>query len=149
MSGLDQIAEEKIRKAMEAGQFDRLQGKGKPLNLSENPFEPEGWGMAFRLIRQNGFSLPWIEAGMEIERARLQAQHLLRCAWHEPEPEGRCQADELFARRIETLNREIIQYNLRVPAAVFQRHTLDLETERATALSDRLAPPAAESHPQD
>lgn len=149
MSGLDQIAEEKIRKAMQAGKFDQLQGKGKPLNLSDNPYEPEGWGMAFHLIRQNGFSLPWIEVGMEIERERLQAHRLLRCACQEREPEARRQADELFAQRIEKLNREINQYNLRVPAAVFQRHTLDLETERAAALSNRLAPPAAESHPQE
>lgn len=149
VSGLGQIAEEKIRKAMEDGQFDRLRGQGKPLKLQENPFEPEGWRMAFHLIRQNGFSLPWIEVGMEIERERLAAHRLLRCACQELEPEARRQAEYHFAQQIEALNREINQYNLRVPAAVFQRGTLDLETERAAALCDRLSPPPAESLPQE
>jgi DnaJ family protein C protein 28 len=149
VSGFDRIAEEKIRQAMAAGEFDQLSGKGKPLNLQENPYEPEGWGTAFRLIQQNGFSLPWIEAGLEIERERLQAHRLLRCACRESDPATSNQAHERFAHRIERLNQEIKQYNLHVPALVFQRHMLDLDTERAAALSDRLCPPGAESQVQD
>ena len=33
------IAGRKIREAMEEGAFDHLDGAGKPLDLSENPFE--------------------------------------------------------------------------------------------------------------
>ena len=135
MSGFDQIVEEKIREAMEAGKFEKLAGKGKPLNLEENPYEPDGWGMAFRLIRQNGFSLPWIEVGMEIENERLLAHRLLHSACRESGSEDCHNAHALFASRIETLNREIAQYNLRVPAEVFQRTLLDLENERAAALN--------------
>ncbi len=137
MSGFDRIAEEKIRQAMQAGKFDQLAGKGKPLNLQENPYEPEGWGTAFRLLRQNGYSLPWIEVGMEIEHERIQAQRYLRNACQDSDDEVKRRAHELFASRIETLNREIVQYNLRVPAMVFQRRLLDLETERAAALKER------------
>ncbi|HWQ04336.1 MAG TPA: DnaJ family domain-containing protein [Longilinea sp.] len=145
MSSFDRIVEEKIQAALQAGKFDQLSGKGKPLNLEENPYEPDGWGMAFRLIRQNGFSLPWIEVGMTIENERLLAHQLLRSACRESGSEDCRIAHELFASRIESLNREIAQYNLRVPAAVFQRSRLDLETERAAALSEMSRPAADES----
>lgn len=147
MSGFDRIVEEKIREAMQAGKFDELTGKGKPLNLEENPYEPDGWGMAFRLIRQNGFSLPWIEAGMEIEKERLLAHRLLRHACQERGSEDCRMAQALFAGRIEKLNREIVQYNLRVPAEIFQRNLLDLEKELAGALNEQIKPPAIESRP--
>lgn len=130
---------------MQAGEFDRLAGRGKPLNLEENPFEPEGWGSAFRLIRQNGYSLPWIEAGLEIKRQRLQAHRMLRDARRDSDPGAYRRELEVFAGRIAALNREINQYNLRVPAAVFQRRTLNVETERAAALNS----PAAETQTQD
>ncbi len=149
MSGLDQIAEEKIRKAMEAGEFDRLAGKGKPLKLEDNPYEAEGLGSAFRLLKNNGFTLPWIEEGMEIERKRLLAHRLLRSARRANAVGELDSADELFASRIELLNCEILQYNLRVPAMVFQRGTLDLDKERAAALGENPDARAAESQLQD
>ncbi len=42
MSNFDRIVEEKIRAAMEAGAFNNLPGKGKPLNLEENPHRVGG-----------------------------------------------------------------------------------------------------------
>ena len=145
MSGFDRIVEEKIREAMEAGKFEGLAGKGKPLYLEENPYELDGWGMAFRLIRQNGFSLPWIEVGMEIENERLLAHRLLRSACRERGAEDYRISQALFANRIETLNREIAQYNLRVPAQAFQRSLLDLEKEMAAALIELSRPEAEDS----
>ena len=40
------IAERKIREAIEEGAFDHLEGTGKPLDLSENPFEDPSDRMA-------------------------------------------------------------------------------------------------------
>ena len=59
--------DEQIRQAMQDGAFDDLPGKGKPLDLSENPHEDPGWRMAYRMLRANGFSLPWIETRKAIE----------------------------------------------------------------------------------
>lgn len=134
---------------MDAGEFDQLAGKGKPLKLTENPFEPEGWGPAFRMLKNNGYSLPWIEEGMEIERKRLLAHRLLRSACQGNLAEDCGSADALFAQRIELLNREILQYNLRVPGLVFQRGTLDLEKERAAALGGMPDPQSVNSQPQE
>lgn len=143
MGEFGRIAEEKIRRAIEAGEFDQLAGKGKPLNLEDNPFEPDGMGTVFRLLKNNDYTLPWIEEGMEIERKRLLAHRMLRYACQTGKsPEQHHQAQEVFAQQIESLNSEIIHYNLRVPGAVFQRNTLNIEAERAAALSKN--PPAAQ-----
>jgi hypothetical protein len=55
------IAERKIREALEEGAFDHLEGAGKPLDLSENPFEDPSDRMAYRLLKNNGFAPAWIE----------------------------------------------------------------------------------------
>lgn len=150
MGEFDRIAEDKIRKAMEAGEFDRLAGKGQPLKLEENPFEPEGMGAAFRMLKDNNITLPWIEEGMEIERKRLEAHRLLRDASSSHAmPADLRVANERFTQTIETLNREIAHYNLRVPGTTFQRKLLYLEAERTAALSPRLSPAAQESNTQD
>lgn len=150
MGEFDRISEEKIRRAMEAGEFDRLPGKGKPLKLDENPYEPEGMGAAFRMLKNNNFTLPWIEEGLEIERKRLLAHRGLHDACSaQVSPEGVRQANEQFAQLIESLNREIIHYNLRVPGSAFQRNMLNLEAERAAALSPRLTTAAPESTLQE
>jgi hypothetical protein len=53
------IAERKIREAMQEGAFDRLEGKGEPLDLSENPYEDPSLRMAHRLLKNNGFAPAW------------------------------------------------------------------------------------------
>jgi hypothetical protein len=65
--GSDRIVEEIIKKAMENGEFDNLVGKGKPLQLDENPNEPEDWRIAFHVLRNSGITLPWIETMREID----------------------------------------------------------------------------------
>ncbi len=84
MNALEWIAEQKIRSAIESGQWDNLRGKGKPLQWDENPFEPPEWRMAFSLLRQNGFSLPWLEERKDIE---AEIQHF-SFPIHPPNPVG-------------------------------------------------------------
>ena len=55
MDKWENIAERKIREAMAEGAFDNLEGKGRPLNLEEDPFEDPSLRMAHRLLRNNGF----------------------------------------------------------------------------------------------
>lgn len=37
------VAEHKIRSAIEAGEFDRLPGRGKPSPLIDEPYDPFWW----------------------------------------------------------------------------------------------------------
>jgi DnaJ homolog subfamily C member 28 len=132
--------EEQIRKAMEEGQFDNLPGKGKPLNLDENPFEDPEWRMAHHLLKEGGFSLPWIEGRREIDKELAAARERLRTAWRARQASlDRGAAIELvqyewsaavdvFKKKIEVLNRQIRDYNLQTPLLQFQM--LSIQTER-------------------
>ena len=107
------IAERKIREAMEDGAFDHLEGTGKPLDLEENPFEDPSLRMAHRLLKNNGFAPAWIEEGREIETEseRLRAQAAA--------PGGD------FQGRVAALNRRIVAFNLKAPAASLHKRPFE------------------------
>ena len=73
--------EEIIRQAMQEGKFDDLSGKGKPLNLDQNPHEDPEWRVAYHLLKSGDFSLPWIELLSEIRNNLQQAHDSLERAW--------------------------------------------------------------------
>ncbi|MEQ8236105.1 MAG: DnaJ family domain-containing protein [Syntrophomonadaceae bacterium] len=56
-----------LAQAVERGEFDNLEGAGKPLNLEENPFEPVELRMVHKILKDNGFAPSWIELGKEID----------------------------------------------------------------------------------
>ena len=133
--------EEAIRKAMEEGKFDNLPGKGKPLNLEENPLEDPEWRAAFRALRNGGFSLPWIEDLREIQESWEAARRALANTWAWRQKElaetgqtslidkewGRAAAS--FREKVQELNKKIRKYNLGVPADIFQKTPINAERE--------------------
>jgi hypothetical protein len=60
------IAEQKIREAIERGEFDNLPGQGRPLDLSDDRLVPEELRMAYRLLKSAGFVPLELEAHKEI-----------------------------------------------------------------------------------
>ena len=56
MSKIYDAVEEKIREAMERGDFDNLPGKGKPLDLTDWQNTPEEQRMALSLAFFQGYS---------------------------------------------------------------------------------------------
>ncbi len=134
------IVDEKINRAMEAGEFDNLPGKGKPLKLDENPFEAAELRAAHHLLKENDFTLPWIETWNEIEADREAARAELRAARVRCWRAGRAAAWELakanFTGQVHAINRRILGYNLSVPAAVFQKLPFDPEAEMRAALNE-------------
>jgi hypothetical protein len=46
----DNLVEREIRKAQKQEMFDDLQGKGEPLDLSENAFLDPSWRRAHKLL---------------------------------------------------------------------------------------------------
>ncbi|MCO6411867.1 MAG: DUF1992 domain-containing protein, partial [Thiogranum sp.] len=47
---------------MRQGVFDNLPGKGKPLNLNEDPNEPPEMRMATKILKNNELPPPWLDA---------------------------------------------------------------------------------------
>ena len=126
--------EEQIRRAMEEGRFDNLPGQGRPLNLEEDPFEDPDWRLANHILRNAGFSLPWIESRREIEAATEAARAVLARAWanrqasqsHPAMSQERWeQAEDVFRQAVAEINRRIASYNLEVPSLQLQRMSLD------------------------
>jgi DnaJ family protein C protein 28 len=130
MSLSDRISDERIRAAMEEGKFDNLPGMGKPLNLDENPFELEDTRMTNNLLRSNDFAPAWIEFGKEIK----QDLEVARSRYKAARVNENKHAQEEFSIAIASLNRRILDYNLKVPSSVFQRPLLDLHKEISAIL---------------
>ena len=52
------IAEQRIREAIEQGEFDNLEGRGKPLDLRDESWVPEDLRMAYKILGLINFS--WV-----------------------------------------------------------------------------------------
>jgi DnaJ family protein C protein 28 len=133
--------EEHIRRAMEEGKFDGLSGKGKPLNLDENPYEDPGWRTAYRMLKNGGFSLPWLESRQEIDQELEEHRKRLRQAWEwrsralergekttAVEAEWQRKSAE-FRAGLTTINKRVRDYNLETPSGRFQMRLLNIEAE--------------------
>lgn len=137
MSSIDEL----IRKAMEEGKFDDLPGKGKPLPLDDNPHEDPEWSLAYHVLRNGGFSLPWIEARQAIENDLAAARQALQRTWQWREAAlQRSQTQEqvetewqravqTFGEAVVALNKRIQEYNLQAPADPFQLQRLVMARE--------------------
>ena len=140
--------EEQLRKAMEEGKFDNLPGKGKPLRIEENPNADSDWELAYHIIKEAGYTLPWIDTLHEIENdIEAACKELLR-AWKwqiiylsADVPDEKASAEwvralEAFKNKLPALNQRIRDYNLEVPNARFQRPILNYEQELEKITSD-------------
>ena len=65
---LRQIAEGRIREAIEEGVFENLPGAGKPLDLEEYFNTPEDLRMAFSILRNANCAPPEVELLKEVAR---------------------------------------------------------------------------------
>ncbi len=131
-------------KAVERGQFDNLEGAGKPLNLEENPYEPADLRMVHKILKDNGFAPHWIELGKEIDA--LQAKFskevdffskYIRMVYSE-QPNSRAIRDfekrkKNFFRQsrkhLMEISKKILDYNLQCPVSNLSRRNFDLDDE--------------------
>ena len=131
---LESMVEKKLREAIENGEFDNLPGKGEPVDLRENPFEDPDLRVVHRLLRNAGFAPAWIEERKDIDAELESARKILSRAWalfceggeRVSEVEWQRSAKE-FREKCAALNERIKLYNLKAPAAVFQRRHLEVD----------------------
>jgi hypothetical protein len=73
----DKIAEERIREAIERGEFDDLPGKGEPLNLEDDSHLPTDLRLAYKILKNADCLPPELELRKEIRttEALLAGMH--------------------------------------------------------------------------
>jgi hypothetical protein len=68
ISGFEKIVEERIRRAMEKGEFEDLPGAGEPLTLEDDSHLPEDLRLAFKILKNAECLPPEIELRKDIEK---------------------------------------------------------------------------------
>ncbi|KAL2933346.1 DnaJ-like protein subfamily C member 28 [Bienertia sinuspersici] len=75
------IVEQRIWQSMEEGQFEKLPGKGKPLNLSTNPHADPDEDTLYRILSKNGCAPEWVELNKQIKSEAAEWRTALKKAW--------------------------------------------------------------------
>ena len=72
---IEKFIDEQIRMAIEAGEFDDLPGKGKPIDLRAYFETPEDLRMAYSILKSNNFVPEEVEMLKDIDalKKRLEA----------------------------------------------------------------------------
>ena len=99
--------EEIIAKAKAEGAFDGLPGRGKPLDLRDDPFGPVELRMTLKILRDNNVLPPEVQASKKVGRLREAL-----AASREPRERERLtralrQAEVAFAASIEAMKRRL------------------------------------------
>ncbi len=68
ITGFEKIVEERIRRALAAGEFEDLAGKGEPLALEDTRTVPEELRLAFKILKNADCLPPEVELRKDIER---------------------------------------------------------------------------------
>jgi DnaJ family protein C protein 28 len=143
---------QQIKEAMERGDFDNLPNKGKPLDLSRNPFENPEMRLAYKILKDNGYAPPWIELEKEIRDDLKRKEKILEFLKHRRQRlavliaesprkrESIAKTFELerqrsldsFQKCLVEVNRKIDKFNLIVP--IMDKHhrriSIEMEIER-------------------
>ena len=112
---LAQLAESRIREAIERGEFDDLAGAGKPVRLDDDLLVPEELRVAYRLLRNSGHLPPEIELMREI----ADVEALIRQATRNDERRAAARKLELLTQRLWTCRGG--QRNLALERDYFER----------------------------
>ncbi len=144
------VVDKQIRDAIERGEFDGLSGRGRPIDLGENPFVPRDWRLAYKLMQDAGVSPEWIEQDKEIRRelsslgdwiesnARSVREQAARAKKLAPDQmiaeykrltEERDRISNRYRARATELNRQIDLFNLKAPVSRLQHPRVRVEDE--------------------
>jgi hypothetical protein len=111
---MDKIADERIREAMERGEFEDLPGKGEPLSLEDDSHLPPDLRVAYKILK-NADCLP---AEIQLRKEIRTTEELLA---------GIQDTQEKY-RQMKKLNYLIMKYNMsRGVSAVFEENQVYYE----------------------
>lgn len=71
---IEKFIDDQIKKAMDAGEFDNLPGKGKPIDLTAYFETPEDLRLAYSILKSNNFVPEEVEMLKEIEELKKRLE---------------------------------------------------------------------------
>jgi len=140
-----------MAEAVKRGEFDNLEGTGKPLDLQENPYEQSELHMAHKILKENGFAPYWIELGKEIDAHKMkyhqEVDHFkryTRIVLGEKRSSGAIRRYELkkndfytqSRERLTEISKKILDYNLHCPLYTLGRFNIDVDDEMNRIVND-------------
>jgi serine/threonine-protein kinase RIO1 len=139
----ESVVEKQIQEAFERGDFDNLQGQGEPIRVEKNVYAGDK-ELAYKLLKDNNFTLPWIAdrvevtEAIEVFRGRMAYQYRLIA----PEVRAMVRADQVavasqrwsaliseWEAELASLNSRIGDVNLLVPVRNLEILLLTLGSE--------------------
>lgn len=72
MAGIDDIIGGWVRSAEKSGEVKKLPGYGKPLDLDEDRHVPPKYRMAYRILKNAGYTPPEVELIQRVAELRAQ-----------------------------------------------------------------------------
>jgi hypothetical protein len=126
------VVEERLAEARERGDFDNLNGAGRPLTVDVNPFAGDK-ALAYSLLKHNQVAPPEIERGKEIDADGARADALLASL--------RVRRDAVLRRTLGGAGAERHAYNL-LRARTEVRYVEALRALKSKILSFNIVTPA-------
>lgn len=148
---LRSLIERRIQEAQEEGKFRNLPNEGRRLDLTDNPFEDPEMRMAYKVLSNAGYPLPWMDLMKEVDAGVAVAEHV----WEDYRVHRKRQMSsihrgsvERFAetvaaidndrnraltrltKRWEDLNGKILRLNVEVPSDSLRRVPIRIERQR-------------------
>jgi len=122
------FVERQLEEAARKGAFDHLPGAGTPIDLTENPFVPPDWRLAFKILKDHHLVPEFVERRKEIETIRGEIDALQA----DPDRRTRRQAVRTrlvrLAEAVEALNRSLARENQFVRSSL-QLPPVDVDEE--------------------
>ena len=123
---LERLADDLIRESMARGEFDRLQGKGKPLRRAPpNPVLDNVSQHLNQMLINSGFTPEWVMLGKEIRSDVLKLRRKAAELWqstdtHPPDTTRQKEWERVVCEHIQPdlkdINIKVDKYNLSVPS---------------------------------
>lgn len=120
------LIDEIIQDAMRKGQFDNLPGAGERLKLDDDLLVPSEQRLAYKLLRDNGYAPDWMAEGQSLDATRDQLIRDLRRA-------NGSQQIAALREQAAKYNRQVLNYNLKVPSGVAHKRHFNFEAELSKA----------------
>jgi hypothetical protein len=109
------IAEEKIKQAIKDGELDRLPGMGKPLKLDDLSSIPEELRMAYRIMKNAGYT----EEETDLRKELMTIEDLIKKCDNEDEKQSlQKQLNEKLLRFNRLMSKRGVQTN----SAMFKQY---------------------------